>query len=293
MKLESSEEWRWDIPFDREKPILFPKDCKLPNPDREHYDEVYSLTSDLTGEEQKSPYAKYYYMGMVMPEERDLIAVESGIPMDTSKAFLIEDYADHMDIPGCCPVRTGYCVLPNGVGFATATITSKGVTAEMVSHFIENFNPPKDLYYKIWCPGAHLRHYAGCAIEDVGNGFSLIQFYEGMTPEKVGLNVGSQDKACIGLNGANTFCRPLHQPDAEPLYVTELCYYRLLPDGYETRVTFWIGASFENGKTVVKLHHGQPADLTFAQILARHSLWETTTMFRNVVEFWKDTKGNN
>ena len=55
-------------------------------------------------------------------------------------------------------------------------------------------------------------------------------------------------------------------------------------------VTFWIGASFENGKTVVKPHHGKPADLTFAQILARHSLWETTTMFRNIAEFWKDTK---
>lgn len=292
MDFDMDKEWKWDVPFDKEKPILFPKDCQLFKPDREHYSEVTGLTSDLTEAEKKSPYAKYYYKGIVMPEERDLIAVESGAQMDPADAFLIEDYAAHMDIPGCCPTRTGYCVLPNGVGFAAATITSPGITAGMVSHFIENFNPPGDLYYKIWCPGAHLRHYADCAIEDVGNGFSLIQFYEGMTPEKVGLHTGSGDRYCIGLTGANTFCHPLHQPDAEPLYVTELCYYRLLPDGYETRVNFWVGASFENGHTVLKLQGGKPADLTFTQILARHSLWETETMFRNIRDFWEETGGN-
>lgn len=286
---DMTKDWKWDVPFDKERPILFPKDCQLLSPDKEHYGEVYALTSDLTPEERANPYAKYYYKGVVMPEERDLKCVESGAQMDPKDAFLIEDYAKHMDVPGCCPVRTGYCVMPNGVGFATATITSPGVTKEMVAHFIESFNPPGDMYYKLWCPGAHLRHYADCAIEDVGNGFSLIRFYEGMTPEKVGLNVGSGDEYCIGLTGANTFCHPLHQPGAEPLYVTELCYYRLLPDGYETRVTFWVGASFENGKTVVRPQGGRPADLTFCQILARHSLWETATMFRNIADFWKET----
>ncbi len=286
---DHSQDWKWDVPFDREKPILFPKDCQLLSPGRENFGEIYALTSDLTEEEKKSPYAPYYYLGVVMPQERDLIAVESGCPMDPGDAFLIEDYAAHMDVPGCCPIRTGYCVLDSGIGFATATVTSPGVTPEMVAYFIDHFNPPGDLYYKIWCPGAHLRHYADCAIEDVGNGFSLIRFYEGMTPEKVGLHTGSGDTACIGLTGANTFCHPLHQPDAEPLYVTELCYYRVLPDAYETRVTFWIGAEFRDGKTVARPQGGKPADLTFAQLLARHSLWETTTMFRNIARFWKDT----
>lgn len=290
MEFDMTSEWKWDVPFDREKPILFPKDCKLLMPDREHYAEVYALTSDLTEEEKKNPYAKYYYMGQVMPPEEDLIAVEYNKPMDPSKAFLIEDYAANMDVPGCCPTRTGYCVLPNGIGFATATITGKGINAEIMSHFIEHFNPPGDMYYKIWCPGAHLRHYANCAIEDVGTGFSLIQFYEGMTPEKVGLNVGSRDKYCIGLTGANTFCHPLHQPDSEPMYVTELCYYRLMEDAFEERVTFWIGAEFKDGKTVPRLHHGKPANPMFAQALARHSLWETATLFRTILEFWKDSK---
>lgn len=289
MNIISADDWKWDVPFDREKPIMFPKDCKLLMPDREHYAEVYELTSDLTEEEKKSPYAKYYYMGQVMPPVEDLIAVEYDNPMDPAKAFLIEDYAAHMDVPGCCEVKNGYCVLPNGIGFATATITGKGINAEIMSHFIEKFNPPKDMYYKVWCPGAHLRHYANCAIEDVGTGFSLIQFTEGMTPEKVGLKVGSGDKYCIGLTGANTFCHPLHQPDAEPMYVTELCYYRLLEDAFEERVTFWVGAEFKDGKTIPRLHHGKPANLMFAQALARHSLWETATLFRNVLAFWEDT----
>ena len=99
MKIITADDWKWDVPFDREKPILFPKDCKLFKPDREHYGEVYALTSDLTEEEWKSPYAKYYDMGLVMPEERDLIAVESGCPMDPDQAFLIEDYAARASPP--------------------------------------------------------------------------------------------------------------------------------------------------------------------------------------------------
>ncbi len=138
MSFDMKKEWRWDVPFDKERPILLPKDCQLMSPNRTHYGEILELTSDLT------------------PEERDLAQVESG---------------------------------------------------------------------------AHLRHYADCAIEDVGNGFSLIRFYEGMTPEKVGLRVSSGDKACIGLTGANTFC----------------------------------------------------------QLLARHSLWETANMFRNIGDFRKET----
>ena len=72
--------------------------------------------------------------------------------------------------------------------------------------------------------------------------------------------------------------------------MTELCYYRLLEDAFEERVTFWIGAEFKDGKTVPRLHHGKPANPMFAQALARHSLWETATLFRTVLEFWKDSK---
>ncbi len=288
MKFDTSDEWKWDIEVDHERPIPFPKHCRLPLPDRDHYSELYDLTTDLTEEEKQSPYAKYYYMGQAMPDKDDLAQVEFDTPMDPAKAFLIEDYAANMDVPGCCPVRNGYCILPNGIAFATATTTYEGVTAEVMANFIENFNPPKDLYYKVWCPGAHIRHGMGYAIEDTGTGMSLIQFTEGLDAEKVGLNVGSGDKNCIGLTGANTFCKPLHNPDGEPLYVTELCYYRLVGNAYEERVTFWIGAEFKDGKTVPRLHHGKPVDATFAQTLARHSLWETTTLMRIAVDFWKE-----
>ena len=28
MKIITADDWKWDVPFDKEKPILFPKDCK-------------------------------------------------------------------------------------------------------------------------------------------------------------------------------------------------------------------------------------------------------------------------
>lgn len=287
--MKETNEVKWDIPFDKEKPIPFVKHCRKPAVGKDNYDELYLLSSELTQEEKLSKYAKYYYMGLAFPDKKDLWATEYNNAMDPSKAFLIEDYASHMDIEGCCDVRTGYCILPNGVGFGTATTTVPGISAKVMSNYIENFNPPGDLYYKAWCPGAHIRTYETMVIEDVGFGMICIEFTEGLTAEKIGMPIPAlHDKYCVGITGANAICRPLHQPTAEPLYVTELCYYRQMEDCYELRVTFWVGQHFKNGKTELHLPNEKSVELSYPSALARHNLWETKTFMRNILEYWKD-----
>lgn len=133
-------------------------------------------------------------------------------------ASLKAEYVKHMDVSGCCGIKTGYCTLPNGVGFVATTVTAPGIRAEVMAHYIEHFNPP----------------------------------------------------------------------EAEPVYMAELCYYRQMENCYESRVNFWIGMHYKDGASQIHLPDGQPVSELFSSALARHSVWETTTFMRNVLEFWKD-----
>lgn len=279
----------WDIPFDREHPIPFVKHCGRGFADIKDQQELYDLSCELTPAEEASVFSKYFHLGPAMPCEENIRATEYNSAIDPSRAFMVEDFVKHMDVPGCNDLKTGYCVLPNGVGFGTATTLMPGCTAQMMTNFIDHFNPPEDLYYKAWFPGGHIRHYADAAVEDVGFGMALLRFVEGLDGSSIGMPVPPQkDTGNIGITGANILCLPLHQPDAKPLYVTELCYYRLIPEGYEQRVTFWVGMHFKDGKSVLHLPDGKPVDPSFPAALARHSAWETATFMRNVMEFWKD-----
>lgn len=278
--------------YDPQKPVPYVKDCGRQFSDIIDRRELYSLKSELTDKELKSKYARYFQMGPVMPSEENIIATEPDSAMNPARAFMIEDYPKMMDTPACSDITTGYCVMDNGVGFSAARTFMPGCTAEIMSNFIANFNPEEDLYYKAWLPGAHIRHYADMAVEDVGFGMVQLRFIEGLNAQSIGMPEKRGDIYNIGITGANILCVPLHQPEAQPLYVSELCYYRLLPDGYEQRVMFWIGMHFKNGKSVLKLPGGKPVPEYIPAALARHSAWETATFMRNVMAFWDDTQSH-
>ncbi len=282
---------KWEIPFDPERPIPFVKHCGRTFSDITDRNELYRLSCELSDTEKSSAFAKYFNLGPAMPCEENIRATEYQQPIAPSEGFMIEDFVNHMDVDGCNPLKTGYCILSNGVGFGTATTLMPGCTAEIMTHFIHHFNPPEDLYYKAWFPGGHIRHYADMAVEDVGFGMVQLRFIEGLNGDSIGMpNPPIHDHGNIGITGANILCQPLHQPDAEPLYITELCYYRLIPEGYEQRVTFWVGMHFKNGKSVLHLPGKKPVHPSLPSALARHSAWETATFMRNVMEFWKDSK---
>lgn len=280
---------KWNVPFDPLRPIPFVKHCGRTYSQITDRNELYKLSCELSDTEKASLFAKYYNLGPAQPSEINIRATEYDTCIDPASGFMIEDYAKKMDVDGCNPLKTGYCILPNGVGFGTATTFMPGCTSEIMTHFINNFNPPEDLYYKAWFPGGHIRHYADMAVEDVGFGMVELRFIEGLNGDSIGMaNPPKHDTANIGITGANILCKPLHQPNATPLYITELCYYRLLPEGYEQRVTFWVGMHFKNGHSQLHLPDNKPVLPSLPAALARHSAWETATFMRNVMEFWKD-----
>ncbi|MCD8299580.1 MAG: hypothetical protein LUC41_00140 [Clostridiales bacterium] len=280
---------KWDVPFNRDMPIPFVKHCGRPLLTKENYHEVFDMTSDLTPEEAASPFARYFAMGPACPSPENRLATEIGQEIDPSQAFTVEEYVNAMDKPNSCDLLTGYCVMPNGVGFAQMTTITPGCTAEVMCNFLDHFNPPGDLYYKSWFPGAHFCHYPGAAVEDVGYGVCYVRFLDGLTEKDVGMPIpGKYDKYCCGITGANVRHWPLHQPDRDPICIIELCYYRQLPDAYETRVTFWIGQEFHDGKATMHLPDGKPVTLDLVRSLCLHGVWETNTLMRNVMAFWKD-----
>ena len=107
---------------------------------------------ELTAEEQALPYAKYYYKDMAPIPEEDLALVNAG-PIDPKDALPITEAARVLD-DGYLPTETGYCLMPDGSGFAATKVFMPGVTTEMIDWWF-NWHPLEGLRYAIWCPIAH------------------------------------------------------------------------------------------------------------------------------------------
>lgn len=254
--------------------------------------ELYNLSTKLTAEEEASKFAKYYYLGPAEPSRENLLAVERGTAIDPKFAIMPEDYARVVNAPGNMEVETGWCVLPNGVGYVAARTFQPGMTDEKMQFFLDNYKPEGDLFYKTWFPGSHVRHYSDMAVEDVGWGMEDFRFEQPLGPKELGIqgDVWDNDPACFALNGSNIRSYPLHQPEGEPLYVTELCYYRTVPGGREMRVRFWIGLHYVDGKSVLHLPGGKPVDSMYPRALCSHCIWEFATLTRNILLFWEDSQ---
>ena len=107
---------------------------------------------ELTAEERKKTYAKYFYKELAEIPEADLEKVNAG-PTDPSRATSIQDRNDLMK-PGYLDVETGYTVMPDGSGFAATLVKMPGVTPEMLDWWF-NWHPLEGLRYAMWCPVAH------------------------------------------------------------------------------------------------------------------------------------------
>ncbi|MFI3169587.1 MAG: hypothetical protein R3Y06_06580 [Faecalibacterium sp.] len=106
----------------------------------------------LTEEEQALPYAHYYDKEMAAVPQALLDIVNAG-PIDPKMA-LPREYRDMLLRPGYLKAETGYCLMPDGSGFAATKVFMPGVTPEMLDWWF-NWHPLVGLRYAIWCPVAH------------------------------------------------------------------------------------------------------------------------------------------
>ena len=247
-------------------PLKTVQDAKTLFPDIVTNEFINSMPRrELTAEEKALPYAKYYYKDMAKIPEEDLALVNAG-PIDPKDALPITEAAHLLD-DGYLPVENGFCVMPDGTGFAATKVFMPGVTTEMIDWWF-NWHPLEGLRYAIWCPVAHdgisaktpeaHKDSSGTPlhVRNIGRvhypveGFDLagaqlieIAFYK---PEIFGIT-----KEDVEASSLSTFeiatCQNL-----KPRIPVNIFFHaiREVPGGIEYRSRYWLKYTVKNGKPV-------------------------------------------
>jgi len=250
----------------------------------------------LTPEEEKRPYAKYFYKELAEIPLADLENVNAG-PVDPAFATSIQDRNDLMK-PGYLEVETGYTVMPDRSGFAATLVNMPGVTPEMLDWWF-NWHPLEDLRYAMWCPVAH----TGIRVKD-----PAMHLDSSGVPLQV-RNYGSTHYPVEGFNvqGANTITIEFFSPEdfgldmkmfKEPEISRAVCAnvtidalqipfnaffhaIREVEGGVEFRSRYWIWQTMEKGRPVkVKL----PMPYKMMDI-ARNNCLHSLTEYNNLASF--------
>jgi hypothetical protein len=253
--------------------------------------DLSKLTTALTEEEKKSPYARYYSGKPANPDPDVMEAIKPNHAIDPSKAIMPGDVARLVKNHGKTEVENGYCVMPGGTGYATILTRSHDITPEVEKVF-ESYNPDGDLGYKIWYPGAHIRHLKDGAIEDMGAGIMKINFYAQLPPIAFGIqDLKSLDPDCIGLMGGGGRFKKLNDGEDVPFaYMANIHYSRKVGNGSEMRSFFWNGIRVVNGKTEVFLNPGQMITEEQMRMVAAHCAYEFANNRAVMLQWYRDHK---
>ncbi|MCX7679658.1 MAG: phloretin hydrolase, partial [Spirochaetes bacterium] len=107
----------------------------------------------LTKEESLQPYAEYYYKPVSAIPQEIIQKLEQG-PIPYTDALRFEDINRLLE-PGYLKDEIGYCVMPDGSGFASMLTQMPQVSGEMIDWWFV-WHAQEPLRYKIWYPGAHI-----------------------------------------------------------------------------------------------------------------------------------------
>lgn len=275
-----------------EHAAYMPKGCRRLYAQESDKTVILRLTTELLEEEKADWFAKYYHMGACEPGAEAAAMLQEGKELSPEDGFMPGEYAARMHHAGRNVHENGYCVLENGVGYASLLTEQTGVNDENMGFFQEHFSPePEDLFYKIWCPGKHIRLYPDLAIEDMGWGMTEVRITDFLSKEDFGMAAGlaDNDPECIDFQAMNLSVVPLGAPEGtEPMRIVEANYFRQNERGREIRHRFWVGLNIVNGKPVVFPAGTREETAFYTRNIAYHSGSEFATLSRNVVEFYKE-----
>jgi len=251
---------------------------------------------ELTPEERKKPYARYYDKELAEIPAADLESVNAG-PVDSSKATAIQNRSDLMK-PGYLDVETGYTVMPDGSGFAATLVRMPGVTPAMLDWWF-NWHPLEGLRYALWCPVAHTgisvnnpaRHMdsSGVALKD--------RNYGSVHYPVEGFNVRGADTIRIEfmtLQDFNLDMSMFTEPGISRAYCANVLFdalnipfnvffhaVREVEGGVEYRSRYWIGYTMKKGRPVRPL---LPLPYRMKD-LARNNCLHSLTEYNNLASF--------
>lgn len=266
-------------------------------PDPVSMDDIRKMKRrELTEEEKKRPYARYYHKELAEIPAEDLAAVNAG-PVDPAAATTIQGRNDLMK-PGYLEVETGYTVMPDGSGFAATLVEMPGVTPEMLDWWF-NWHPLEGLRYALWCPVAHTdisvkdpaRHLDSSGVplreRNYGSthypveGFSIessqkvwIEFF---SPQDFGLDMSLFKEPGI----SRAYCANVILDLLKTPFNTFFHAVREVDGGVECRSRYWLGYTMKYGVPVrVK------CPLPYRMIdLARNNCLHSLIEYNNLASF--------
>jgi hypothetical protein len=194
--------------------------------------------------------AEYLRRPMTAPRTETLRAIDSG-PLDPRQALSSAELDRLLD-PAEMPGETGWCTLPDGVGYVAVRTAMPGVTAEMVDWWFD-WHPRDAVRYCIWHPLAHRQNSLEPAghpgakahwgtthhpVEDVGVGMvrARIQF---LPPSRMGMSRDALEDSHVGT----IVCGYAGDDSRRVRHTPMFHVFMQAEDGLVLRSRFWLGAA--------------------------------------------------
>ena len=276
--------------YEKEREFTSPYTCGLNRADMT-LTEMRSLVAELTEKEKQSPYAEFYYdrMREKTPEqqaayEKPLEQAQMYMPCDCGK-IMIEHQSDYPSL--------GYGVLDNGVGYAAIRIDQTDVNDDMIREYREKYCHDvnnRDLFYKVWYPGKHIRHFEDGIIEDFGYGMMVLEMnreiytlaHAGITKEYI------EEKDPHALNfllvGGGGYMLWAPEITQQSLMVQ---YTRETESGRVLYVHFWLGLTPNADGTVTPKPIGDKEEVLIKmRHQYNHCVTEYNHELKHMKEFW-------
>lgn len=266
------------------------------------------VRKELTAEEEKKPYAKYFHQPIAEPNEELMEILKKG-PMNPAKALMPENLKDLLK-DGYDEVETGYCILPNGAGYVAVNNKFPGVTLDMINWWFA-WHGLEDMRYMLWFNKGHygiaisdedrekilnpetpmLEKFQGrthYVIEDTGNGPEDIQICF-LTTEQLGFDAEELNlKGATVVSGNGISQNRAGGPKAPAIM---LHLFREVPGGVESRSRFWMGYHMIDGKPVKLLPEGVQVPIQAPMGLAFHNVEEYTNLATILPSLYKEMNG--
>lgn len=184
------------------------------------------------------------------PDPLALEAIDLG-PIDPAAALPL-DRIDRMLDPAPLATQTGWCVLPDGVGFVAVQTEMPGVSAEMIDWWTD-WHPRDPLRYRVWHPLAHWanavddparraakRHWGAVhhPVEDIGTGVMQVRV-ELVPPTELGFATDALEDPDVGTIVCGFLGddrRRFRHSAMAHVFLTER-------SGLTARCHFWLGAA--------------------------------------------------
>lgn len=225
---------------------------------------------ELTAEQKKSPFARFYYEPVERPRPEVLAAIGSE-QMDCAEALPFAQI-ERLFRPGSEDLKTGWCIMPDGTGYSHVITEMPDMTPEMVMWWTGWIMDPDHDYlnYRIWLPGLH-RSHATPVIENLGWGFSEVYMERPLLPPALNLSAPPRelDPDFVFSIGSSGRSNPIGAPEDTEYTLLINCIKRV-GAGIRAHTVGYMGVKWENG-ALIKMHDADPAK---QRLFATHNAYE-------------------